>query len=296
MRTHPTSTKLINKAVSTVSFNSDLNSATVSSRAVTLSGIHAYAGFSGIDTFQYQICDEDDLCDTATVTINVIGCEPCEPCEPCEGGVTSLALKYNGIQQANIEVKTKKGIVFSGTVDLGGDFSFNGLDKGGKLGKEIKLYVNGVEAAKIHTSCSKPIGIGLIAGDFEVLGGQSIKGGWLCPIPGGDPGGDIPEGECEGGVTSLTLKYNGAGPANIEVKTSKGIVYSGSVNTGQAFSFNGLDKGGKLGKEIKLYVSGVLAAKVHTSCSKPIGIGLVVGDFEVIEGQSLKGGALPPIP
>lgn len=34
------------------------------------------AGFVGVDTFVYQICDDDGACDTATVTITVIGTAP----------------------------------------------------------------------------------------------------------------------------------------------------------------------------------------------------------------------------
>jgi len=103
--------------------------------------------------------------------------------------------------------------------------------------------------------------------------------------------------ECKGGVTSLTLKYNGPGPSFIEVKSKKGVVlFSGAVNQSDTFSFNGTEKDGKLGSEIKIWVNSKLATKLHTSCSQPIGPGLIVGDFEVDKGESLKGGPLCPIP
>ena len=57
----------------------------------------------------------------------------------------------------------------------------------------------------------------------------------------------------------------------------------------------GNDKKGTLGTEIKICVDGELNTKIHTSCSKPIGPGLVSGDFKVIEGYSKEGGKLPPL-
>jgi len=85
-------------------------------------------------------------------------------------------------------VKAKKDVLFQGTVSPVGTFSFSGTGKHGKLGKEIKISVDG-EETKIHTSCSKPISLGMTFGPFTVLEGQSLKGGPLCPIPdsGGPP-------------------------------------------------------------------------------------------------------------
>ena len=33
-------------------------------------------GFSGVDFFDYQVCDDDGDCDTATVIINVLANQP----------------------------------------------------------------------------------------------------------------------------------------------------------------------------------------------------------------------------
>ena len=40
----------------------------------------------------------------------------------------------------------------------------------------------------------------------------------------------------------------------------------------------------------RLYVDGELNTKIHTSCSQPIGPGLVSGDFLVVAGESREGG------
>ena len=101
--------------------------------------------------------------------------------------MTQLTLQYNGSDSAFIEVAQKKGgdIVFSGTVDPGEQFTFNGTDKD-TLGTEISIYVDGSLNTKIHTSCSKPVGIGMVSGSFTITDGYSRNGGKLCPINGDD--------------------------------------------------------------------------------------------------------------
>jgi hypothetical protein len=50
------------------------------------------------------------------------------------------------------------------------------------MGTEIEVYVNGSLNTSIHTSCSQPIGPGLVRGSFEIVSGFSLKGGALCPV------------------------------------------------------------------------------------------------------------------
>lgn len=225
----------------------------------------------------------------------LIDCPPVE-CAPCDGKVTDLSLKYNGnTPDAHIVVEQKKDgeIVFDEIVQPGDIFSFSGMDKKGTLGTEIKIFVNDVENTKIHTSCSKPIGPGLMSGDFEVVTGASRNGGNLCPIDT-PPGGDCDE--CDGKATNLELKNNGDG-ANIVVKQKKDdvVVFNDFVAAGGTFSFSGQDKNGTLGTEIIIAVNGSEHTRIHTSCSKPLGIGTVSGNFEVVGGASLKGGPFCPI-
>ena len=70
------------------------------------------------------------------------------------------------------------------------------------MGTEIVIVING-EETKIHTSCSQDIYAGMQFGDFLVEGGWSKDGGPLCHKD------NIPCAECKGGVTELTLTYNG---------------------------------------------------------------------------------------
>jgi len=43
---------------------------------------------------------------------------------------------------------------------------------------------------------------------------------------------------------------------------------------------------------MSVYVDGELNIKIHTSCSQPIEIGMVFGDFEIVDGYSRNGGQI----
>lgn len=109
--------------------------------------------------------------------------DPVEECSPCDGKVTQLELLYTGADDGVITVMQKDGaVVFGPTLVASMEtISFTGTDKKGTLGTEISIYVDSVLNTKIHTSCSQPIGPGLVKGDFEVLSGESRNGGPLCP-------------------------------------------------------------------------------------------------------------------
>lgn len=108
---------------------------------------------------------------------------------------------------------------------------------------------------------------------------------------------DEETGDCAGKVTELTVKYIGSvADANIVVKAKKKVVvFDGVVQPGEMFTIFGFDRQGTLGPETYYYVNGVLNTNIHTSCSQPIGPGLIKGDFEVIKGYSRRGGLLPPL-
>lgn len=228
-------------------------------------------------------------------------------CGPCEGKVSRLTLQYLGTTSATIRVEAKRGPdrdeVYNGLVAPGGEFTLVGPSSvrpghAGTLGTEIRIFVNGVHHTTIHTSCSQPIGPGLVSGDFLVLAGASKHSGALCPLDGGggDGGGGGECGPCEGKVSWLSLEYLGGAPGLVEVTQKKGgVVFSGIVAPGGVFTFQGTDKKGTLGTQIDVTVGGSPNASIHTSCSQPIGPGLVSGDFLVVDGASRNGGLLCPL-
>ncbi|NQU79014.1 hypothetical protein HQ545_04560 [Candidatus Woesearchaeota archaeon] len=103
--------------------------------------------------------------------------------------------------------------------------------------------------------------------------------------------------ECDGKMTSFTLQYLGSSSATIEVIQKKidDPVFSGTVAPGGLFSFTGMDKKGTLGTVITIKVDDVENIQIHTSCSDILTNGMIIGDFRIIMGESLNGGALCPI-
>jgi tetratricopeptide (TPR) repeat protein len=85
-------------------------------------------------------------------------------------GIALIELEYTGSgTDVVIEVFLKKVLLGTFTVSQGDTFVVEATDETkGKLHSEITLVVNGEEAAKIHTSCSKPIEVGDVHGDFEI--------------------------------------------------------------------------------------------------------------------------------
>ncbi len=114
-----------------------------------------------------------------------------EECSVCEGKVTELTMQFHAAAAAHVRIVAKRGPttdeVFNGTLAPEETFTIVGPPSGnpgfsGTLGTEIRIYVDGTLHTTIHTSCSVPIGPGLVSGDFEVLEGYSSGGGLLCPL------------------------------------------------------------------------------------------------------------------
>lgn len=221
-------------------------------------------------------------------------------CNSCDGKVTQLTFQYGG-NGAHVEIVQKKdgSTVFSDYVEQGELISIQGVDKKGTLSTEIKILVNGMVAERIHTSCSVDIGPGQVYGDFTIVDGASRNGGPLCPVNGTPPGDGGNDGDdcavCEGKITSLTLGYQGdAGHLEVRQKDDS-ILFSDAVSAGDFFTLQGTDKRGTMGTEIRFYLDGRHIQSIHTSCSVDIGVGQIWGDFEVLDGTSLRGGQLCPL-
>ncbi|MFT5475926.1 MAG: hypothetical protein ACI8Y8_001261 [Planctomycetota bacterium] len=100
-------------------------------------------------------------------------------------------------------------------------------------------------------------------------------------------------GDCSGRMNALSLRYNGPGPVFIEIVQHQGAtVFADVVETGDILSFFGQDNQGTLGSRINIFVDGIPATEIHTSCSEALFIGLAFDDFEIVTGSSRNAGAL----
>jgi hypothetical protein len=108
---------------------------------------------------------------------------------------------------------------------------------------------------------------------------------------------DEPCAECKGGVTHLTLQYNGAARARVVIEDDEETYFNAFVSPGESFTLNGTKDDGKFEKnDLDLIVDGDQQATMHVSCSKPIGPGSVFGDFTVVSATSKDNGNVCPVP
>ncbi len=104
-------------------------------------------------------------------------------CSDCEGRVTELTLEYTNNKPALITIFQKEGeLVFNNTLNPNEQFSITGVDKKNTLSPWIDIFIDNIPTTRIHTSCSEPIGPGLVSGYFIVISGKSKIGGNLCPV------------------------------------------------------------------------------------------------------------------
>jgi hypothetical protein len=225
----------------------------------------------------------------------------CGPCEECKGGVVAMTLRYLGTDEVFVEVYEEGHYqhdhdqYFAGLVGPKGVFSFIGEGNDNKLAKDTAIAINGVEVTSFHTSCSQPIAPGLQFGPFLALEVSSKDNGPACPIDSNACN------ECEGGVTAMTLEFQGSDEVFVEVyeeghyQHDHDQYFAGFVSPGESFSFIGDGDDNKLAKDTAIAVNGIEVLDFHTSCSQPIGPGLLLGEFLVTAAESKDNGKICPL-
>jgi len=225
--------------------------------------------------------------------------------------VSELTLRFNGSDGTYVIVRDGKKdddpILFEGTLNNGDTFTIRAADVGeDKFNSNVGFFDGSNNLlVTLHTSCSQPLGVGTVAGDFEVTAGLDKDGIPLCdappPPPPPPPGDDCVE--CGFGadnankVSELTLRFNGADGTYVVVRNGKkdddDVLFEGTLNNGDTFTIRASDVGkDELKGDVKFYDAyGDEIASLHTSCSQPLGPGTVAGDFEVTAG--LDGDGVP---
>lgn len=202
----------------------------------------------------------------------------------CDTQIKTLTMQYNGATAATIYVKEKGpggNVIFESTVEPGANFTFNGSQSGGDMKNDIELKINGTLNVTIKVDCNYYLYNGDVFGDFTLISGISHNSTPLC-----DEGSEC---GCSGGMITLTLRYTGSSAATIEVKEDGpggGVIFTGVVQPNADFSFTGSAADGKIKNTIKVFVNEVENTSIHTSCSVPIEIGDVYGDFKIAAGYT----------
>jgi LruC domain-containing protein len=116
--------------------------------------------------------------------------------------------------------------------------------------------------------------------------GTQNNGLLTCPDGSGGSGGD--ECGCEKGLRSLTMRYEGTTTATIKVREKKSgvLLYCGTLDPNETFSFTGSGSDGKMDKTIYFYINNVQNTSMHTSCSVDLEAGDEYVDFVIMSGTS----------
>ncbi len=173
-------------------------------------------------------------------------------------GVKKITFQYHNSGRGNlgnVKLVSKRVTYFMGAVSDGDLITADANAQGQvKFGADMDILVYDQLDERVHTSCSKPIEIGMVFGDWEIVDLEKITEG----------GG--------GGAPS---------PAFIEIKI-KGVKYfSGMVEDGDTICVDARPQ--KFATDAEFYIEGYLNTKIHLSCSMPLEIGMQFGNFEVVD-------------
>lgn len=98
-------------------------------------------------------------------------------------------------------------------------------------------------------------------------------------------------GACQGGLTDLTLRFDGSVAGTVTASDNSGELFSGLVNPGATFILSGTRPDGKFdGGDIELTVDGSPDAEFETNCNTSIGE--ADGSFTVVAAESRDGGPM----
>jgi hypothetical protein len=195
-----------------------------------------------------------------------------DPGEPGIEGVVILLLDENG------------NVIATTTTDQDGFYLFVGLCAGtytidvdpDSVPDDIAPVLCGIGSDDTIDSDCKPAEVVLPDNDSLVL---DVDHGYAAC------------GECKGGVTGLTLQFQGDQAAQVTViDKDDNVVFDGLVEPFASFSFIGVDTDNKLTNEIDIYIDGLLDAEIHTSCSQPVTPGVIYGSFQIQAATSKDNG------
>jgi large repetitive protein len=98
---------------------------------------------------------------------------------------------------------------------------------------------------------------------------------------------------CTGGLTSLTLRFNGSAASTITASDQIGITFNNTVAPGATFTFSGSIPNDKFaGPNITLTVNGVNNTFISSNCAGVAFIGSTAGSFTVVAASSKSGGSI----
>lgn len=137
----------------------------------------------------------------------------------------------------------------------------------------------------INLTKNRKLLLGII---FVFISGYGYSQNCNCPPPSAC-------GPCQGGINSLTLRYNGIllPAAIVAMEGGSNVIYNGIVAPGGTISLNGTLPDGRFqGNQVTLVVNLFYNALIETSCGTPVYVNSTYGNFTVMGGSSKDGGPI----
>lgn len=121
---------------------------------------------------------------STVVTAASCDCPASGDCAPCSGGLTSLTLQYTGNVAAQVVVEEIHSQRYSGMLNPGDVFIFDGsLPQGKFQGPELDVKIDGAHHVFIPTSCGSSTVPHAVHGSFRIVQSES-QDGPICCVPG----------------------------------------------------------------------------------------------------------------
>ena len=109
------------------------------------------------------------------------------PCGACDGGITELALRWEGSTGATVRMRDGGVELFEAVLRTNEEFRIQGNTRTGVLPNIVIIEIDGEDGGRLRASCGRSEGIGERVGDLVVVGGRSLFGDRLCAPDGLDP-------------------------------------------------------------------------------------------------------------
>lgn len=106
-----------------------------------------------------------------------------EDCVECDSHIVSLSFRYNRNTSSSVRVETLDAeVLFDDILELNDEFTISGNAPDGTFTSDLIIFVDDQELTTLATDCSQVIGPNFLIVNLEVIAGETLSGGQLCPV------------------------------------------------------------------------------------------------------------------
>jgi gliding motility-associated-like protein len=97
---------------------------------------------------------------------------------------------------------------------------------------------------------------------------------------------------CAGGISQLTLRYNGFLPALVLIRDNGGAIFIETLQPSEVFTVSGQSNGRFAANQIYIFANGIFSAEIKVNCSLEFDPTASIGWFTIMGARSKDGGTL----